>query len=189
VKSGVVPINIFSITIYPAREHDGKSIAIRICSAVIKFNYILIFYLRHYSSITFTQTHNRNDGKYLLIAISRSITSSNSSKTMGKSCKAALRSENGKREEADALHIQLNRQLKYPSCGFNSTSSGAFNKDSGGVSDSAGRIYRRFKCRSRPKCGKTLGVTEFLRMCKELTEPSSVNILPVVSSSCKYIKY
>jgi len=107
---------------------------------------------------------------------------------MGKASKAALQSENGKREEADALHIQLNRQLKCPSCGFTSTSSGAFNKDSGGVSDSAGRIYRRFKCRSRPKCGKTLGVTEFLRTCKELREPSSHNILPVASSSRKYIK-
>ena len=84
---------------------------------------------------------------------------------MGKASKAALRSENGKREEADALHIQLNRQLKCPSCGFTSTSSGAFNKDSGGVSDSAGRIYRRFKCRSRPKCGKTLGVTEVPFVC------------------------
>jgi len=108
---------------------------------------------------------------------------------MGKPSKAALRSENGKREKADALHIQLNRQLKCPSCGFNSTSSGAFNKDSGGVSDSAGRMYRRFKCRSRPKCGKTLGVTEFLRMCKELTETSSDNLIPVASSSCKYINY
>ena len=86
-----------------------------------------------------------------------------------------LRSENGKREIADAMHEKYNKQLQCPACDFECGSRGAFNKDSGGTPDEVGRLYRRFKCRARPRCPKTLGVTEFLDMCQKLLSTTSID--------------
>jgi len=102
---------------------------------------------------------------------------------MGKSKQPYLRSENGKREIVDALHSKYNDQLQCPACDFECGSRGAFNKDSGGTPDEIGRLYRRFKCRARPKCAKTLGVTELLDMCQKFSSTSSIDKLATLASS------
>ena len=97
-----------------------------------------------------------------------------------------LRSENGQREVADRLHSKYNKQLQCPACDFKCTSNGAFNKDSGGTRDHKGDLYRRFKCRRRDRCTKTLGVTQFLAMCKKLGLVSTLDQLPILTASRMY---
>ncbi|PUU76249.1 hypothetical protein B9Z19DRAFT_1066766 [Tuber borchii] len=46
-------------------------------------------------------------------------------------------------------------------------------RDAGGTADATGRLYRRFKCRARDICGKTLGVTEFVKLCHKLPPTAS----------------
>jgi len=105
---------------------------------------------------------------------------------MGKTIKGSLRSENGKREAADALHIRFNKLLHCPNCNFHSPFTGAFNKDSGGTPDVQGRGYRRFRCRSKPRCGKSLGVTEFLELCSKISTPVLLDNKQRVSATSMY---
>jgi len=100
--------------------------------------------------------------------------------------KITLRGENGKRDMADLLHNKWNKEIHCPNCSFHDPHCGAFNKDSGGNSDADGRRYRRFKCRSRLKCGKTLGVTEFIELCSKILPSSSLRNLPRLSPTCMY---
>ena len=102
---------------------------------------------------------------------------------MGKSKQPFLRSEDGKREIADTMHSKYNKQLQCPACESECSISGAFNKDSGGTPDENGRLYRRFKCRARPGCRKTLGVTELLALCQKLVSSTSLDQVPAVTSS------
>jgi hypothetical protein len=94
-----------------------------------------------------------------------------------------LRSENGKREVAEQLHLQFNKQLQCPTCSFTCRIGGAFNKDSGGNRDDKGHFYRRFKCRARPRCGKTLGVTEFIKLCHNIDYKTVSALLASIDSS------
>jgi len=108
---------------------------------------------------------------------------------MGKTIKGSLRPENGKREAADALHIRFNKLLHCPNCNFHGPFTGAFNKDSGGTPDVQGRGYRRFRCRSKPRCGKSLGVTEFLELCSKISTPVLLdNKQRVSATSMNFIK-
>ena len=102
---------------------------------------------------------------------------------MGKSKKPFLRSENGKREIADAMHSKFNKRLQCSACDSKHSSGGAFNKDCGGTPDNRGRLYRRYKCRARPRCPKTLGVTELLDMCQKLMSSTTLDQLPTLTSS------
>ncbi|PWW72999.1 hypothetical protein C7212DRAFT_347595 [Tuber magnatum] len=105
-------------------------------------------------------------------------------RTMGRYSKTPLRTENGKQELADELHTKFNKQLTCPNCFFYNINRGAFNKDWGGTSDFDGSAYRRFKCRSCPTCGRTIGVTEFLELCRQqLLEPAEVHVLATSCSS------
>ena len=105
---------------------------------------------------------------------------------MGKSKQPHLRSENGKREVADTMHSKYNKQLQCPACDFECSTRGAFNKDCGGTPDNHGRLYRRFKCRSHPRCRKTLGVTELLDLCQNLLSTTSVYNLASLTSFGTY---
>ncbi|RPA91097.1 hypothetical protein L873DRAFT_1795113 [Choiromyces venosus 120613-1] len=62
-----------------------------------------------------------------------------------------------------------------PNCGHQDAHCGAFNKDCAGKADGEGRRYRRFICRSNPRCGKSMGVTEFIEMCKDIEETNSID--------------
>ena len=105
---------------------------------------------------------------------------------MRKSKQPHLRSENGKREVADTMHSKYNKQLQCPACDFECSARGAFNKDCGGTPDNHGRLYRRFKCRSHPRCRKTLGVTELLDLCQKLLSTTSVHNLASMTSFGTY---
>ena len=102
---------------------------------------------------------------------------------MGKSNQPYLRSENGKQEAPDELHLRFNKHLQCPACDFECSTRGAFNKDSGGTPDESGRLYRRFKCRDRKRCHKTLGVSELLAMCQKLSSIPYLAQVPMYSSS------
>ncbi|KAG0125029.1 hypothetical protein HOY82DRAFT_543443 [Tuber indicum] len=80
--------------------------------------------------------------------------------------KSLPRSENGRRIQAEDLHAVYNRDLQCPSCGYKDRYHGVFRKDCAGKADNEGRCYRRFVCRSQNKCGKSIGVTEFLGLCQ-----------------------
>ncbi|PUU73474.1 hypothetical protein B9Z19DRAFT_1068968 [Tuber borchii] len=92
---------------------------------------------------------------------------------MGNTRRNGLRTEAGKKEIADTLHSRFNHLLKCPGCDSKTTFGAAFNKDAGGTADATGRLYRRFKCRARDICGKTLGVTEFVKLCHKLPPTAS----------------
>ncbi|PUU78236.1 hypothetical protein B9Z19DRAFT_1065196 [Tuber borchii] len=94
---------------------------------------------------------------------------------MGNTRRNGLRTEAGKKEIADTLHSRFNHLLKCPGCDSKTTFGAAFNKDAGGTADATGRLYRRFKCRARDICGKTLGVTEFVKLCHKLPPTASSN--------------
>lgn len=83
----------------------------------------------------------------------------------------ALRLEDGKRLQAENLHALYNRKLKCANCGYANSQHGAFNKDSAGKADINGSRYRRFVCRSTRQCGKSIGVTEFLALCRRILSP------------------
>ena len=102
---------------------------------------------------------------------------------MGKSKQPFFRSEDGKREIADAMHSKYNKQLQCPACESERSIRGAFNKDSGGTPDEIGRLYRRFKCCAHPGCRKTLGVTELLDLCHKVVSTTSLDQVPTVTSS------
>jgi len=102
---------------------------------------------------------------------------------MVKSKQPYLRSENGKHEIADTLHSKYNDQLQCPVCDPEGESRGAFNKDSGGTPDEIGRLNRRFKCRARPRCPKSLGVTALLDVCQKFSSTTSIDKLATLVSS------
>jgi len=87
------------------------------------------------------------------------------------------RSQNGLVEAAAEMHQQFNKRLECPTCSFHCDRGGAFNKDSGGHRDKKGHYYRRFRCRSQPRCGKTLGVIEFVKLCRQVDSKSVDGIL------------
>src|SRR5437868_8843711 len=87
---------------------------------------------------------------------------------MGKRTGIPPRGEDGKRDSAELLHARLNTSLRCPNCGFSDSFRGAFVKDVAGKADSDGRRYRRFVCRSQPRCGKSISVTDFINLCTSL---------------------
>ena len=87
---------------------------------------------------------------------------------MGKPTCVPPRSEDGRRDTAELLHSQQNAFVRCPTCGFGDRQRGAFNKDVAGKADADGRRYRRFVCRSQPRCGKSLSVTDFISLCASL---------------------
>jgi len=88
---------------------------------------------------------------------------------------AKVRDESGRRARAEALHGQLNKELTCPECHYCDSQRGTFIKDSAGTADTQGRRYRRFICRRNPGCGKSIGTTEFLRLCNTSTNLRSGN--------------
>jgi len=102
---------------------------------------------------------------------------------MGKSNQPYLRSENGKREAANELHLRFNKNLQCPACDFECSTHGAFTKDSGVTPDESGCLYRRFKCRDCKRCHKALAVSELLAMCKMLSSLPSFDQVCMHSSS------
>jgi len=86
-----------------------------------------------------------------------------------------IRSENGKRREAEVLHSTFNKSLHCPTCQHQDGIRGTFTKDSGGSAGNDGLRYRRFVCHRRHGCGATLGVTDFIQLCQResLTIPGT----------------
>ena len=101
---------------------------------------------------------------------------------MGNSGKSGLRSEGGKREVADSLHLEFNKRLQCPACHYKCDIRGAFDKDCGGTRDETGQFYRRFKCRDRNRCTKTLGMTEMLELCQKQEFNASSRLLKQLST-------
>ncbi|KAG0134077.1 hypothetical protein HOY82DRAFT_537661 [Tuber indicum] len=97
--------------------------------------------------------------------------------------KENTREENGQRAEAESLHLLFNKQLSCPGCGASDTVRGAFIKDSAGKKDEHGRRYRRFVCRITSSCKKSIGVTEFLQICRPVMETSTLLSTPTVVAS------
>jgi len=97
-----------------------------------------------------------------------------SSNWFAKPVKMPYRSQKGLEAAAEELHLRFNKQLQCPTCFFQSGTSGAFNKDSGGQRGKKGQYYRRFRCRSQPRCGKTLGVNELVKLCHQI-DPTGVD--------------
>ncbi|KAG0123336.1 hypothetical protein HOY82DRAFT_544251 [Tuber indicum] len=91
--------------------------------------------------------------------------------------KDTTRLEDGRREQAEALFIQYNRILSCPGCGMCDASRGTFVKDCAGKKDEKGRRYRRFVCRITPDCSKSIGVSEFIRICQNLENSSDGNLV------------
>jgi hypothetical protein len=102
---------------------------------------------------------------------------------MPKSAKLPLKSENGWRGVAEQLHSMFNRELKCPNCQSRNSKDGAFNKDSGGKLNSSGEGCRRFKCRSWPKCGRTVGVTELVELCRGIHPTTVKRMLDKIPNS------
>ncbi|RPA95432.1 hypothetical protein L873DRAFT_1792308 [Choiromyces venosus 120613-1] len=62
-----------------------------------------------------------------------------------------------------------------PNCGHQDAHHGAFNKDCAGQADGQGCRYWRFICHSNHRCGKSMGVIEFIEMCKDIEEIHSID--------------
>ncbi|KAG0127684.1 hypothetical protein HOY82DRAFT_541845 [Tuber indicum] len=90
--------------------------------------------------------------------------------------KENTRGENGHRAEAESLLLRFNKALSCPGCG-------ACNIDCAGKKDEHGRRYRRFVCRVTPGCKKSIGVTEFLQICRSIMEKSSLCSSPTIVAS------
>ncbi|KAG0122983.1 hypothetical protein HOY82DRAFT_619734 [Tuber indicum] len=97
--------------------------------------------------------------------------------------KENTREENGQCAEAESLLLLFNKQLSCPGCGASDTVRGAFIKDSAGKKDEHGRLYRRFVCRFTSSCKKSIGVTEFLQICRPVMETSTLLSTPTVVAS------
>ncbi|KAG0123151.1 hypothetical protein HOY82DRAFT_544347 [Tuber indicum] len=93
------------------------------------------------------------------------------------------RAENGLRAEAESLHLHFNKLLSCPSCGANDSLRGTFIKDCAGKKDQDGRRYRRFVCRVTSTCKRSIGVTEFLQVCRLVRENSSLLNTPMAEDS------
>ena len=81
-----------------------------------------------------------------------------------------IRAENGRRAEAEILHLKFNQRINCPSCKQRDSVRGTFTKGSAGTADSEGRRYRRFVCRTGTKCGASIGVTQFITLCESLSD-------------------
>jgi hypothetical protein len=92
---------------------------------------------------------------------------------MGRAGAVPPRAEDGKRDSAEMLHAQLNTRLRCPTCNYQDTNRGAFNKDVAGKADADGRRYRRFVCRSHPGCGRSISTTDFIKLCNTTVIKSS----------------
>ncbi|KAG0126843.1 hypothetical protein HOY82DRAFT_542389 [Tuber indicum] len=93
------------------------------------------------------------------------------------------RVENGSRAEAESLYLRFNKLLSCPGCGASDIARGAFIKDCAGKKDEHGRRYWRFVCRFTPSCKKSIGVTEFLQICRPVVEKSSLCGTPTIVAS------
>jgi hypothetical protein len=107
---------------------------------------------------------------------------------MGRSRKQPLKSEDGMRAVAEELHARFNRDLQCPTCLSRSSKSGAFNLDSGGKPNSGGEGCRRFKCRSWPKCSKTMSVVDFIALCHGI-HPTTVDQMLEQIDECPSGRY
>ncbi|KAG0123704.1 hypothetical protein HOY82DRAFT_544101 [Tuber indicum] len=104
---------------------------------------------------------------------------------MGRAAGVPPRSEDGNRDMAELLHARMNTILHCPSCGYHDSNRGTFNKDIAGKADKDGRRYRRFICRSNVRCGRSLSVTDFIKLCDHPRLSGSCDSYPAAQISSK----